>query len=421
MDDREFILSEILSVIGNVTPEIDSIIKTKTVDIPDYKVEKFKEHIEKLNRKAVKYNITPVELTFVKEYEKHIINNLYATVHTFDMIVPKSTIMVEGWKVIGMVDVSSDVPIIHTFINDEEIPEKYKTTSIKCEHCNINRKRNKVFILKNIENGEYKSVGVSCVKDFTGHDILKNYIYLDAIMDVEEFLINDAEDADYYNFNINLLKISVNKLIAYSIYIIDTYGYISISDAEYKKTQSTKEIVLDTLKNTNINISNEYLNKANEIIHWFKDNYNTFEHNDYITNLNTIINSGYVNNRFAGYIISLYVFYKKQIEKMSKEEEDTNYEFYGNVGDKFSVNDITIKNIIMGESSFGYYCIFIITDKNNHIFIWNTNPSTASKNVGDNITSHIGESYKLLTGTIKEHKVYRGKNQTVITRCKLSI
>jgi hypothetical protein len=102
-----------------------------------------------------------------------------------------------------------------------------------------------------------------------------------------------------------------------------------------------------------------------------------------------------------------------------KSTENISYEYYGNIGDKFIVNNIKLERIINGESDFGYYNILIMTDNNNHVFVWNTNPNTVYKYLGDNASNRVEEIFSTLSGTIKGHKEYNGRKQTVVTRCKI--
>jgi hypothetical protein len=427
MNEKDIILSDILSVLGDddIASNTDININKKTVYIPEYKVDDFIKHIEKINKRALKYDIDPIQLTLIDKDEltikdEHIYGGEITILRNiYDAIMPKSTIMVNGWTVIGVVDTSSNVPIVHNFTDYEKVPEEYISLDIVCEHCYKHRKRTKAFIMKS-EDGEYKSVGGSCLKDFTGHDILKNYEYLDIVND----LFNQYEDEDKDDFNAHkeYWRYPINSLVAYSIYIIEQHGYVSSKDSGIKNIESTKSLVMRSIANGIDRIDHKYFIKAEEIIQWFKDNYSKLPNNDYIYNLNSILNNTNVRLKLIGYVISFYAFYlnqikREEVEKNKNANNNTNYEYYGNEGDKFSVSNIRIKDIISGESSFGPYIIAIMTDQNNHMFVWNTNPKTFNKNVStDDIYK---KTFANLSGTIKEHKIYNGKFQTIVTRCKI--
>ena len=82
-------------------------------------------------------------------------------------------------------------------------------------------------------------------------------------------------------------------------------------------------------------------------------------------------------------------------------------EFIGEVGQRIT-SSLKINKAIPVEGAYGTSTIHIMSDENDNVFVW----TTAAK------TLTVDATYSV-TGTIKEHKVYRGTKQTILTRCKV--
>jgi hypothetical protein len=85
----------------------------------------------------------------------------------------------------------------------------------------------------------------------------------------------------------------------------------------------------------------------------------------------------------------------------------TNSQFYGAIGDRPELH-LTIAKTIPIETNWGTSTLHIMVDNNENEFIWKTNTKTLE----------LGKEYHL-KGTIKEHNLYKGSRQTVLTRCKI--
>lgn len=81
--------------------------------------------------------------------------------------------------------------------------------------------------------------------------------------------------------------------------------------------------------------------------------------------------------------------------------------FVGHIGDRNVFNVKVIKAIPI-DNQFGHSTIHIMEDDEGNQFTWTTGAKTLS----------VGNIYRL-TGTIKDHKNFKGINQTVLTRCSI--
>ena len=79
----------------------------------------------------------------------------------------------------------------------------------------------------------------------------------------------------------------------------------------------------------------------------------------------------------------------------------------GEVGERLELW-LTIKKTVQMEGYYGYSTMHIMEDEDENIFVWTTN------------SKHLEEgAYVHMKGTVKDHKTYRNKAQTILTRCSI--
>lgn len=104
--------------------------------------------------------------------------------------------------------------------------------------------------------------------------------------------------------------------------------------------------------------------------------------------------------------------------------------YVGNIGQKITA-DVTVVGIYEWTNySFSYYGsiqrIYTMKDSDGNIFVWKTS-SCMSVIIGKNrngvdVWHSIGKNDKIqITGTVKDHSIYKDEEQTVLTRCKFKL
>lgn len=96
-------------------------------------------------------------------------------------------------------------------------------------------------------------------------------------------------------------------------------------------------------------------------------------------------------------------------KKKSAEEKTSDGDFIGEVKERLKNLTVVLKSRYSTNSIYGFSECLNFDDENGNHFCWwtGTNPDIKE---GETIT---------LTGTVKDHKSYNGKNITVLTRCKI--
>lgn len=101
--------------------------------------------------------------------------------------------------------------------------------------------------------------------------------------------------------------------------------------------------------------------------------------------------------------------------KVEEKIERPNSQFLGAVGSKVSAT-VTIKKMIAMSSQIGYHTAYsdliIMEDESGNCITWKSSSAYKYESLKEGNTVS-------LQGTVKDHREYKGTNQTVLTRCKL--
>lgn len=305
------------------------------------------------------------------------------------------------------------------YMLDAEQPLLSDWTTIKgnCEHCNSKRSRNKTVILKD-QSGNFKQVGTSCVKDFTGIDgidILKAYTELHDIF-IADMTVNCADDRPYASKYVNTA--------AFLARCID-----EILKAGYTK-DFTKENALDAhfQRGKYINgkqTSEKAITEATKVLEFFRqfdslddvENEFGFSGASFYWNIAMALNGEYCKPN--GFIAYAYVSYQKaieaQIKRKSEAEQRGVSQHQYSIGEKIKLELIYTRSVAFENSYNGGYSattsyFHFFQDKNGNVYKWST-AKCIEATTGENI---------IIAGTVKAHDEYNTEKQTVLTRCKIA-
>jgi len=187
--------------------------------------------------------------------------------------------------------------------------------------------------------------------------------------------------------------------IDYIEFMYRAYGYIR--DNGYVKNETAKEIldriddpVLKRMGGTDQDIDNFIL--------WCDTQ---TKQSDYMTTVKAINDvaklTGEIDTKYLNVPCSaLNLYFKKMREE--EERKNSTSTFIGDIKDKITVEIKDIRRLY--TNSFGYY-IYRVVGTDDNIYIIST--TIYNLNSGD-----------VITGTIKDHREYKGEKQTVLNRIK---
>ena len=345
----------------------------------------------------------------------------------------EGTAIINDWEFVASVEHTTGGNIIRCAMADVEVPKKYWTSDMYCEHCNTNHKRKYCYIVRNTKTNEFRQVGKTCLKDYTGisAEIATAYLSLRELF--EE--VHEHYEDDVYDSNKNYFKI--DEVLAYGAEIINHFGYIS----KRKVAEAAEEdiVLIPTITKVNQYIMADYnliggservaikdemdeigfnkdsdkvITEVENALNWLKEQEAT---DGYMNNLKVICNMEYIEWKHMGILISLLPTYHKTVDDNIKSEKaKAKSEHIGNIGDKINIDCESFELLYVSENWVNSYrCVlthvYKITDKSGNVYIWR-----ASRGI-DEIEKIIK-----VTGTVKDHNNYNGIKQTQVTRCKVA-
>ena len=383
-----------------------------TYKIPVQFLDLMNGKLEKLNKKAVKLGLKPIEIEILdtEMYERE--EGLEIPCYTV-RLTQIDQIKINGYEFVGKLE--KNVGETYIYKGSEGVPKEQKDIRI-CQHCNTKRNRKTYYILKH-ENGEYITVGKSCLIDFIGHvdaEKIANF-YQNLKNLIEEEFESWGGDWDF-----EPTAYSIDQVLKATVVSIKARGYHK-SDSETMPTKEHVFLILDNKERNNGygDLFEEAMKIPKENIDEMKNIINDLEPNsDYIENLQLLIKDGFVKSNMMGYVVSIPCAVDREKEKRLKEsiQKDINSksDYVGEVGEKIE-KEVSYLKYTSFESFYGTSCkvtyLYMFLDNEGNCIVWRTGKAEDFE-VGDKIK---------ISGRIKEHKEYRGLKQTILTRAKYTV
>lgn len=325
-----------------------------------------------------------------------------------------------GWTFVAAIDHTPKGNIVRQWDLSLVVPEKYYTADPVCEHCHSNRHRVQTCLLYNKEQDEWKQVGTSCMKDFTG-SISAEYAAALASF------IADVEDHEHFNSFGQLPKyFPVHGILLYAQECINKFGYQNSESVrptgervfEYYHAvevidYTPSEQIADELKRFNINAyTPENEAAVDGAVEWILS---TEDDDSYLHNLKVLVACGYIKSREVNLLSSLMITYKRHLDKLARESEkaarrdaEKVSEYQGTIGERITVSVKSADLVTSWDGYYGWTGLYKFVDADGNVYIWYSSSSADLNRV------------TTITGTVKEHSEYEGVKQTVLSRCKLA-
>lgn len=321
---------------------------------------------------------------------------------------------ISNWEFIATIEHSNPMNIIRSFRPEVEIPARFYTADTFCEHCQTRRSRKDTYIVRNTETGEFKQVGKSCLKDFTGGlsaEKVASYIsWFDEVIKGEHV----EPGFKHYEDTKEILLNAVESVRLYGFTKTETYGY----------GESTKQIVLEQVRhfgNYVKRIRDDSFDpehkgnseKVEAILSWVDSLPMEL---GYVSNLKATLARPYCETRDVGIICSAVASYNREMERQLRktQEHNSKSQWIGNEGDRIELHNLTVRLLTGWETQFGYTYLYKFVDEQGNVFTWKT-----GKWLGNN-SGEVEDTQRInLKGTVKKHSEFNKELQTELTRCTL--
>lgn len=334
----------------------------------------------------------------------------------------------DNWEFAATLEHHENGNVIRSYLTDVTIPDKYNNCGPECEHCHKIRSRKDTYIIYNRTTNEFKQVGKSCLQDFTnGLNAEDAAAYISLFNEIikGEAPYGGIDYTRYYN---------TKDIVKYAFETVKHFGYERADEfiprptklrvAQYLTIETDNKVtrffrdkdrkeVEDEMHNVNFNADSQE-EKAEAAIEWAKNLDDTG--NNYLHNLKVICSNEWTSSRDFGILVSIAVAYSRHLEEEIRKseaqlqrEKERNSDYIGNIGDKITITDVsTIECVYSSDSYYGVTFMYKIVDNNGNIYMWSTG------NIIDDDKEIIS-----ISGTVKDHKEYKGLKQTWLTRCRI--
>ena len=396
--------------------------------IPTENMESFEKKIARIRRKAER---AKVDFSYQRLEPVQKETDLPGITVECVPVTVKCKIHYENWIVIAVLDHHETGNVIHLVEGEWRpsaelaLPSRFRTAKSFCEHCNTMRSRNKTVVIYNTQTKQFKQVGTTCLREYTGGiDAEAIAAFEEAIKSPEEFLGVSGSSKFF---------IETKDYLSAVVATMSLYGFMSKKKAaeineEVRYNNNIKRVEATCTKAVHLMTNNEKPNEMSnkwhniykskdteafveDALEWIKS-YN--EPNDFMENLRVICSGSHIKVSDVGFAACLMDLYKRHLEyektRKQKEKDNEMYRYYGEVGEKVTLNG-RLACVTSYSTQFGVMFIYKMI-YNSAIFVWKTSKYLGIDDSGAEVN---------LVGTIKEHSEFRGVKQNMLVRCKVEI
>jgi hypothetical protein len=414
--------------------------------IPAHQLDKLETKLRKMNKKAVKLDVNIVSYNILAKDERKVLTRAAAekqemAYRAMSNYTPRETdyfvcdfylIKVEGvapklagWSFVARIEHPAEDVNFTFLVPGETIPEHYRSAGRVCEHCNKMRARKDTFVVKNVESGEFKQVGSTCIADFLGGVTPEHALALCRFLyDFASWRDNFGDLSHLDAWDRGYSRIDLETLLIYVHACIKTNGWVSRGVArEFSKSATADDAMSviwfktrgpgsgrkppfweeDVLQN--VTDGDEELAKT--VIAWALEiNPNT--DNEYFYNLYANAKLGFATHKSLGLAASTVIAYLKAMEREAeykREREKKSNEWVGieKQRDEFEITVVATRHL---EGDWGATHLYRMEDMSGNSIVWFNSGRTRLED---------GKAYTI-KATVKRHDSYKGRKQTVVNR-----
>jgi hypothetical protein len=417
-----------------------------TFRIRDERKSWFEQEMGKLARRAAKLGVpaptyafgAPVDerVTRVEDSTEDNDGGLHSrTVHEVEEVVRTWPVVVSGaaprfagWELAGTIQLLSGEPgstpqVIIRSIAGTPAPARYReaATATACDHCQAKRRRTETFLVVH-DDGTWKQVGRQCIRDFLGHRSPEN------IARMAEFLLAAREIGEGGEWGggggRGGGRWPLDVYLGYVAAIIEKRGWVSKAKARELEKQSTateahnhmapSRELLKLLANgkwERLKPTEAHAHRGAEALEWARElTEEECAASDYLHNLRVIAGLGVVEGSTLGYAASIIIARDKALDRVRERAERPASHHVGTVGERVTVTLKLERVIAIENEQWGTHYLHMFVDAVGNDLKWFG--STRLKS--DRLVEEGAEI--AVRATIKKHEVYKGREQTILTR-----
>jgi hypothetical protein len=405
-----------------MTTEQPTIYKVPAVNFARLNAE-----VEKMNRKAARLGTDPVVLTThgqeVRTLHDALLDSEYFDT-SFLCTIEGAAPQVEGFILVAEIRPVEGGENVIREVPGQNCPPQFRTTKMDCDHCQINARRNSIFIVKN-EFGEFVRVGSSCLQDYLGGTDPKSLIQRAEYMLRFDELIRDAVDPEWgiKSGEPKHIAVPISRFVLACAVVMRKMGWVSRSaafgDGGTSDVRPTANIAWDICINTDANIGDlvrdhelqangDDMTDAENSVAWAEKIDPEKANNTYMHDLGVCCRQAHVTWETAGYVGSVINAWRRSVADAARTDE-SNSEHLGTVGETsdFTLRIMSVRPL---KADFGgQRNLITFNTAAGDVLTWFTGKVPEWATVGSEVE---------VTAKVKKHDEYNNVKQTVINYVK---
>jgi hypothetical protein len=321
--------------------------------------------------------------------------------------------VVNGFRLVARIEHTEKGNIISRIDGNRINIGDWRSAKPKCDHCETNRRRRDTFFIENVETGELKQVGRTCLADYIRDaDIDRVAAYFMFFASFEK----EYNEGNYGASDATAGCPDVLNFIACACAAVRQDGVFFQSKEMNSTVRSAERIYWPPSPMTPRHIVEEWQKiqpnkkdkeKALSAMAWISRK--EASHSEYLWNLQVACQNHFVTSRTRGLVASIVAAYDRDMGTKKAVKKDS--EHIGNIGERIKGIKAVITMIRGFYGQFGECFMVLFEDSDGNKFKWFT-----STDVDYEIGAEV-----VVTGTVKKHDAYKGVKQTVLTRCNIKV
>ena len=367
----------------------------KTYNIPAVRFDWFKTKLETLGRKAKKLNGERLFCTVVGFHTEEDPKSRWHGQKIMEVFVACPEPKLAGWEFIARIDHANEAGNIVRSTGLRDLPHEYRYSDPSCDHCGHKRRRRDTFVVYHEEHG-FQQVGSSCLKDFLGHGDADRIAKLAELRAAILGFAGGSFEGDIRDTR----YIDTERYLSYAAEMVLTWGFVSKKAARESQRPSTAVTAHEAYM-TSSRLSSEAIQLARDALLWAMNLDETEKQplNDYLHNAWVVANTPVIELRALGIAASIVgVYYRNQKTPMLVSQH------IGSINEKMEIEVEVIDSRLIHTGS----TLVTMRDDQGNILKWFASGQGLSRGFKG-----------VIQGFVKAHNVYKGKNETLLSRCKV--
>lgn len=363
--------------------------------------------IDLANRRLARAGIEERFEADVHEYVRENPEGATATAMA-ELTLNKPSISFGGWKFSTAHQVTPDGHVLN-FGPDE-------ASDMSCDYCGHKRQRGAVYTVTHPDTGETKQIGGNCMEAFLGVKPKGLWALTDDILEDED---SEFDDDTVGRSSGKDDVFAANDLLMAALMVSNEGDDFRSRNQGTTQDPATVDQVFKEPSALTVDHPAERRQLAADIREWVNAQPGD---SDYISNLRGVLagEDRWVSRKHAAIAVSAISAYKRataaEVEKKTKEEAPYTPGFLGDVKERIRDVPVTlVKPIYLGEDSYGW------ETKERWLLVMHTEEGKTAKwfTTGNYSGLEPGEKFAM-TATVKEHGSYKERDETLVTRAKLT-